>query len=85
MYQVGGNDNVAFTKNQLQVVKPNEVRPNPQLQERHLVDRLLRRFKKSNKIFFEVKWTDGTTTEEPRTNLIKDIPIIVKEFEKNNR
>ena len=84
MYKVGENKNVAYTKNQLSPVKANEIRPNINLQERHLVDKLIRRFKKGNKVFFEVKWGDGSITEELRSNLYKDIPLLVKDFERNN-
>lgn len=82
MYKVGTNDNVAYTKNQLQVVKANEIRPNINLQTKFNVDRLIRRFKKGNKVMFRVKWSDGSETDEPRSQLNKDIPQMIKDFEK---
>ena len=81
MYKVGENGNVAYTKNQLQLVHANEVRPSVNLQEKHVVEKLVSRFKKDNKIYFKVKWKTGDTTDEPRTNLIKDVPLLVKYFE----
>jgi hypothetical protein len=82
LYKVGENENVAFTKNQLQVVKTGEVQPSSNLQEKFTVEKLMERFKKGSKVYFKVKWSDGSTTDEPRTNLIKDVPQLVKEFEK---
>ena len=84
MYKVGTNDNVAYTKNQLQVVKENETRPNVNLQTKFNVDRLIRRFKKGNKVMFRVRWSDGSETDEPRSQLNKDIPQMIKDFEKPN-
>lgn len=82
MYKVGTNANVAYTKNQLQVVKGNETKPSINLQTKFNVDRLIRRFKKGNKVMFRVKWSDGSETDEPRSQLNKDIPQMIKDFEK---
>ena len=82
MYKVGNNGNVAYTKNQLQVVDKNEIKPNINLQQKWIINKLIRRYKKGNKIMYEVKWSDGSITQEPRSNLIKDVPLLVKEFEK---
>lgn len=81
MYQVDNNKRVAYTKYQLQVVKENETKPSTESQHKWNVKKLLRRFKLKNKIYFEVLWEDGSKTNEPRTNLIKDIPLLVAEFE----
>jgi hypothetical protein len=82
MYQLDNNTNVAYTRYQLQVVDENEKRPNVSGQKKHLIDKLTKRFKKNNKIFFTVKWSDGTYTDEPRTNLMKDVPKLVEQFER---
>jgi hypothetical protein len=82
MYQLDNNDKVAYTKYQLQVVNENEEKPKSTLPQKWVVEKLLKRFKKSNKIYFLVKWKGyDKLTEEPRTNLIKDIPELVKDFE----
>jgi hypothetical protein len=81
MYQVDDNTNVAYTKYQLQVVDENEKKPNISAQKKYLIDKLIKRFKKNNKIYFEVQWNDGSITNEPRTNLIKDVPKLVEKFE----
>ena len=82
---------VAYTKNQLQIIPPNEKKPDPkkyirgnkqQGVTRFVVEELLERKKEKNKIYFLVKWTgDDTPTWEPRSNLILDVPDMVKDFE----
>jgi hypothetical protein len=82
MYQLDDNTRVAYTKYQLQIVKNNEVRPTTLSQNKWNIEKLIRRYKRNNKIYFEVKWEGyNETTNEPRTNLIKDVPEMVKEFE----
>lgn len=87
MYQVQvpnkpPNTNVAYTKAQLQVVQENEQLPGQHLLEKHTVEALLDRFKKNNRVYFKVKWKgDPTPTDEPRTTLLQDVPILVKEYE----
>ena len=66
------------------MVKENETRPNVNLQTKFNVDRLIRRFKKGNKVMFRVRWSDGSETDEPRSHLNKDIPQMIKDFEKSN-
>ena len=82
MYQLDNNKRVAYTKYQLQVVKDNELPPSTLSQHKWNVKKLLKRFKLKNKIYFEVLWEDGSKTNEPRANLIKDIPDMVNQFEK---
>lgn len=81
MYQLNNDKTVAYTKYELQLVKDDEKKPNTFSQKKVLVDELLERFKKGNRVFFRVKWNDGDITEEPRTNLIVDVPQLVKDFE----
>jgi hypothetical protein len=81
MYQLDNNKRVAYTKYQLQVVKDDEVQPSTASQHKWNVKKLLKRYKLKNKIYFEVLWEDKSITNEPRTNLIKDIPQLVKQFE----
>ena len=49
-------------------------------------EKLIRNFKAgNNQTFYEVKWVGyDDTTIEPRSNLIKDVPDMVKEFENKN-
>jgi hypothetical protein len=85
LYQVDNKNNVAYSKEQLQVVKADEVKPKSLEPEKYEIERLVRRFKENNKVVFEVKWKgyDKTTTE-PRNLLMKDIPDLVKAFEKDD-
>jgi hypothetical protein len=83
MYQLDNNKNVAYTKYQLQVVKDDERLPSTTSQSRFVVKKLLKRFKKNNKVYFEVLWYDNSKTNEPRVELMKDVPLLVKDFEKN--
>ena len=53
--------------------------------EKYEIERLKRRFKKSGKIFYKVKWKGyRKLTDEPRSNLIRDVPDMVIAFEANN-
>jgi hypothetical protein len=81
MYQVDDVDQVAYTKNQLQVVQADENKPTNKSQKKFIIKKLLRRFKDKNKVMFEVLWDTGEKTNEPRSNLIKDVPDLVEAFE----
>jgi hypothetical protein len=82
MYQLDNDKRVAYTKYQLQVVKDDEVIPSTQSQNKFNIERLVRRYKRNNNIYFEVKWENyRETTNEPRANLMKDVPEMVREFE----
>jgi hypothetical protein len=37
--------------------------------------------KKNKKIYYKVQWDDGSTTEEPRDMLYKDVPQLIDDFE----
>jgi hypothetical protein len=84
MYQIDNDTNVAYTKYQLQVVKDNEVTPSVTSQNLFVVKKLLKRVKLKNRIYFEVLWFDDSKTLEPRSQLIQDVPLLVKEFEKKS-
>jgi hypothetical protein len=83
---------VGYTKNQLQVVPENEKYPDSEKVVRGNIyektwypERLISKRKVNRKIEFEVKWRGVTKhTWEPRTSLIKQVPDLVKEFERNN-
>jgi len=84
MYQVDKDDddnNVAYTRNQLQVVLSNKKKLSTKLRKKEIVEKLLKRVVKGKKVFFEIQWNSGKITTEPRTSLIKDIPGLIEEFE----
>jgi predicted house-cleaning noncanonical NTP pyrophosphatase (MazG superfamily) len=82
MYKVDTLD-VAFTKNQLQIIKENEVMPNSKVQKKFTIDKIMEKLKINNKIVYKVLWTDKDITEEPRTKLIEEVPDLIEEFENN--
>ena len=48
------------------------------------IDEIIDRYKKGNRIVFKVRWSDyPEPTEVYRTSLIKDVPEMVKEFERS--
>ncbi len=79
---------VAYTKNQLQVVPKDEEAPHPSVIRGHpdtyVVQKILDKKKFNGRIYYKVKWKgypESEATWEPRTRLIEDVPILVKEFE----
>jgi hypothetical protein len=82
LYQLDNNDQVGLTKNQLQLVDDNEQLPERVADEKYVIEKLVKRFKKNSKIYFTVKWKGyEKITDEPRSELIKDAPLLVKAFE----
>jgi len=87
----GGVDyRVMYTKNQLQIIPPNEKKPDSSYirgnkrrgVQKYVVEKILARKKIKNRIYYVVKWKGfDQTTEEPRSELIKDMPNMIKEFE----
>lgn len=85
------NYNVAYTKNQLQVIPINEKLPDSSLirgnttnnVKKYVVEKLLDRKKEKNKIMFLVKYKGYNEPEwHARKDLFKDIPELIKDFEK---
>jgi len=80
---------VAYTKNQLQVIPENEQYPTKEVirgkPSKYVVDKILGKKKIKGKIFYKIKWrgfSEADATFEPRTELIKDIPQVIKDYEK---
>jgi hypothetical protein len=86
MYMLNGGEPIAYTRNQLQVVHEDEeppdtnvIRGNP---EHYIVEKILEKKKVKGKIMFLIKWYGfKEKTWEPRSEIIKDVPDMVKEFE----
>ena len=88
MYLIEGIDNAAYTKQQLQVVKDNEKPPHFESVKKYIVEAIVGKKKEKNKIMYNVKWKhfpSDKNTWEPRTQLLKNVPDIVKEYDKNNK
>lgn len=83
MYEVDNNNKVAYTKYQLQVISPNEIKPSTKGQRDFYAQKITNKKKEKGKVYYEVLWEDKTKTFEPRTTLIKQIPDMIKEYEVN--
>ena len=95
LYIVDDDETVAYTKNQLQVVPISESKPRLSAilpverkkgKEVYHVEKLIDRKKIDNRIKFKVRWKGFSSkhdTWQKRTELIEDVPELVKEYEKN--
>lgn len=84
MYLTKKYPNTPYQKESLQVVTETEQNPPTSMSKRLEVEKLVKRKKESGKVFFWVKWTNAKSSWEPRTSLMKDVPDLVKAFEKDN-
>ena len=84
MYMVGDEENVAYTKNQLQVIKANEKPVPEEAKNKFVVETILDKKKEKGLIHFLVKFKNYDATYNkwlPR----KILPIqMVKEYDKNH-
>ena len=83
MYQLRDRTNVAYTKNQLQVVKGVERKPPNSVLRKFIITRVLKKIRRRGEIFYKVRWSDNSETDEPRENLIKDVPALIERFERS--
>ena len=82
-YKVDDID-VAYTRQQLQVVANDEVKPVDKSNKKFIVEKIINKRKLNNRIEYLVKWQnykDSENSWEPRTDLIKDIPDMIKDYE----
>jgi len=83
LYKIEGYEPL-YTGSQLQVITKQNLPPSDMVQKKFIVEKILEKKKIKNVINYLVKWKDyDKTTYEPRTNLIKDVPEIVSEYEKS--
>ena len=80
---------IAYTKNQLQVVPADEKPPNPKVirgkPNTYIVEKIVDKKKEGNRIYYKVRWLGYSAkddTYELRSELIKDVPDLIKEYEK---
>ena len=92
LYEVDNNENVMYTKNQLQVYDPNELPPNPSVLRGNVttfkVDKIIAKKKEKGKTYYLVRWFgfDAThDTWEPAEELKEDVPELVKMFEQKSK
>lgn len=86
------DQSVAYTKEQLQVVPDDEEAPDPSVirgnPDTYVVQKILDKKKKNNRIYYKIKWKgypESEATWESRANLIKEIPLIIKEYENKQK
>jgi hypothetical protein len=92
LYRVSGITKAVYTKNQLQLISSDEklpskkyIRGKPKVFK---VEKILKKKKKGNQIFYKVKWVgydEKESTWEPRSNLLIDVPDLVQEFEDSKK
>lgn len=86
VYILDGDTNVAYTKTQLQVIDPNETKPTTKSlrgDPKFIIKKILNKKTVGKKVMYQVQWNKGDPTWEPRTNLIKDVPDLIKAFTQN--
>ena len=60
----------------------SELRPSLDEEEKYIIQSIKSKKKIKGKIYYEIKWKDySKTTWEPRSELIKDIPDLINEYE----
>jgi len=60
----------------------SELRPSLDEKEKYIIQSIKSKKTIKGKIYYEIKWKGySKTTWEPRSELIKDIPDLIKEYE----
>jgi hypothetical protein len=92
MYLVEGIKSAAYTREQLKVkreyadIEDDGVADEDDEVEKYVVERLVGHRQRGNRLEFEVKWKGYTeTTWEPRASLMKDVPEMVRAYEKRKK
>ncbi len=83
LYKITNRTNL-FTKNQLQAVSEDAKLPPESVLDKYIIDKILEKRKSKGKVELLILWKDyKDPTWEPRSEIIKDVPQLVKEFEKS--
>ena len=86
LYTISGIGNVLYTREQLRLASKEDQQEkagNPDPDKKYVISKLVSRFKKGNRIYFKVKWKGyEKTSDEPRAGLMKEVPDLVKAYEK---
>jgi hypothetical protein len=80
MYEVGGDNRVAYTKYQLQIVDKNEAMPSMEGQKKAYAQEILSKRKAGGKLYYKVRFEDGDIVEQERSQILDEIPDLLKEF-----
>ena len=83
------NIDVAYTRNQLQVVnEATEKQPTDKANRKFIVEQIINKRNVKNKVEYLVKWqgyADSENTWEPRSTLIKDVAEMVKQYDDSHK
>lgn len=82
MYLISGVPNVAYTKEQLQVIDKNEKQPPKEAIDKYIIENIINKKVKNKKVYYLVKWKDydiNEATWEPKENIPENI---IKDYEK---
>ena len=82
LYQLDDKDHPAYTKYQLLVSDGKEVNPNS---EKEFAQEVVGTKKERGKLYWQVRWENGTYTWEPNTSIGKQIPDLIKEYKQKNK
>ena len=90
MYKVSGDDQTAkralYTKEQLQVYDENEKAPRKEAMRRYIPEKIIKVVTRNRRKYLEVKWKGyDSTTLTLYSQLKRDRPDLVKEFENKNK
>jgi len=85
MYQVGGRENVAYTRYDLQIVKPNETKPSTRTQTKHYAQEIISKRKVKGKMYYTIRWEDNDTTEQDYNQVKEELPDLLKEFNQRSK
>ena len=83
LYKLSGIDDATYTRERIQVVgKENEeINTN---KEKWIIEKIVKRTTKQGEIFYQIKWKGWAkkhNTEEPREQLMEDVPDMVENYE----
>lgn len=78
MYRVEGIKTTMYTRPNLLLYKETEEKPPTYLQKKFVIEKIIGERKNKNRIEYLVKWSHKEEpTWEPRTSLIKDVPLLI--------
>ncbi|KAJ4457034.1 putative chromobox protein 3 [Paratrimastix pyriformis] len=88
-------ENVGYSRNQLQLVKNNESYHHgkdlqiPKENDQYIIDKIISKHIIKKNIYYKVSWVgypdEKDFTLEPKAQLIKDVPQLIEQFEKQHK
>ena len=81
LYKVKTFEKNLFQKYELQEISTKEKIPPPRV---YIIKELLDRYKEKGKIMYKIKWNNDEITSESRAHLMKEVPDLIKDYEKTH-